>query len=205
MYIEQIRSCATYPQSFHTDFNASPKFTITLLKSHLPPNFARFSVPMGFNKLDLRDYLFHAYNVRAIHVRSSITQGKASKNQKGQLKRDPPKKYMTAQLLEPFVWPEEPWVKEGVREEDWEGFQRGVVERTEDYDTSGDGLFSYDNNFKHIAAKHVPSREHRTQLAEQARELLRGETRWQSTAAVLNSEEFQGRKEPRKRGTGGQD
>jgi large subunit ribosomal protein L23 len=71
-----------------------------MIKSHLPPNYARFIVPMTFNKLDLRDYLFHAYSVRTLHIRSSITQGKASKNNKGQLRREPSVKTMTVELTE---------------------------------------------------------------------------------------------------------
>ena len=35
---------------------------LTLLRTpNSPPNFATFLVPLNLNKLDMRDYLFHAY------------------------------------------------------------------------------------------------------------------------------------------------
>jgi large subunit ribosomal protein L23 len=174
---------------------------VTLIKSHLPPNFARFIVPISFNKLDLRDYLFHAYNVRTLHIRSSIAQGKASKNEKGQLKRDPPTKYMTAQLLEPFVWPAEPWVKEGVPEEEWEGFNREVQRLTQEAEQSNETALKYDKRFRGEGARSVPKRSERASLAEQARRLLDGREKWQGTAAAMGREEFW-RRDARGRTTG---
>lgn len=58
--------------------------------------------------MDIRDYLFHAYNVRVLRVRSFITQSKVEVNEKGQKFRRRGVKKMTVEMTEPFVWPEEP-------------------------------------------------------------------------------------------------
>jgi large subunit ribosomal protein L23 len=67
------------------------------------------------NKLDLRDYLFHAYNVNVVSVRSYIDQQKVTQDKpkanKVQIKRwFRPRaiKKMTVELEVPFVWPEQP-------------------------------------------------------------------------------------------------
>jgi large subunit ribosomal protein L23 len=176
--------------------NSSPKFTVTLIKSHLPPNFARFIVPISFNKLDLRDYLFHAYNVRTLHIRSSITQGKAFKNNMGQLKRDPPTKYMTAQLLEPFVWPEEPWVKAGIPEEEWDGFDKETHRKTQEAEQNNDVAIKFDKRFRGENSRRLPERKERLSLAEQARRLLDGREKWQGTAAAMGKDEWWRRDNP---------
>jgi large subunit ribosomal protein L23 len=132
--------------------------------------------------------------VRVLHVRSSITQGRATKNAVGQLKREKSTKYMTAQLLEPFVWPEDPWVKEGVREEDWDGFQRGTLEMTEEADRNNDVAMRYDKRMKGEGQKRLPGKEHRDTLAEQARRLLSGQDKWRPTWQAMGQEEFWNRK-----------
>jgi large subunit ribosomal protein L23 len=66
-------------------------------------------VPLSFNKLDLRDYLLHAYNVATVGVRSAIYQrppGRSSVH--GRIFRPLPIKMMTVELTQPFVWPERP-------------------------------------------------------------------------------------------------
>jgi large subunit ribosomal protein L23 len=90
-----------------------PKFTITLLRTpHLPPNFAQFVVPLNINKLDLRDYLLHAYGVEVLNVRSFITQRKIERTKPGttglHYYRPRSIKKMTVELVKPFVYPEEP-------------------------------------------------------------------------------------------------
>ena len=52
-----------------------PSFTVTLIRTpNLPPTMASFIVPLNFNKLDLKDYLYHVYNVPVISIRSYIQQ-----------------------------------------------------------------------------------------------------------------------------------
>ncbi|CCX04447.1 ribosomal protein L23-domain-containing protein [Pyronema domesticum] len=99
-----------------------PNFTISLLRTqHLPPNYAQFIVPLNINKLDLRDYLYHAYGVEVLNVRSFITQKKIERHKPGEKAtrywRPASIKKMTVELVKPFVWPEEPtdlapWDKE---------------------------------------------------------------------------------------------
>ncbi|KAF2189738.1 hypothetical protein K469DRAFT_562794 [Zopfia rhizophila CBS 207.26] len=98
-----------------------PKFTIALMRSsHLSPYHARFLAPLTFSKLDLRDYLYHAYNVKAINIRSHIKQqpvqqepvDRRNPNQYSVYQRrhwrPQAKKYMTIEMDRPFVWPAEP-------------------------------------------------------------------------------------------------
>jgi hypothetical protein len=106
---------------------------------------------------------------------------------------------MTAQLLEPFVWPAEPWVKEGVKEEEWDGFQRGTMELTEDADRGNEVALRFDKRMRSQGERIKPAKEHRDMLAEQADRLLSGRDRWRSTASAMRTEEFW------RRGTGAQE
>ncbi|KAI9888975.1 MAG: hypothetical protein M1814_006092 [Vezdaea aestivalis] len=106
-----------------------PNFKITFIRSpFLPPKFASFWVPLTFNKLDMRDYMFHLYGVRALSVRSFVQQTPAGfqvdNKKKGMMRlpakfwhRRRAKKKMTIEMDKPFIWPEpptdfEPWDKE---------------------------------------------------------------------------------------------
>ena len=79
-------------------------------KPRQPPNLATFVVPLQFHKFDLRDYLFHAYNVEVTSVRSFINQ--PAPRQKygnvGKWYRPRSQKMMIVELVKPFVWPEAP-------------------------------------------------------------------------------------------------
>ncbi|KAI4870051.1 hypothetical protein F4820DRAFT_404960 [Hypoxylon rubiginosum] len=88
-----------------------PSHIITLLRPRekQPPNFASFKVPLTFNKLDLRDYLLHAYNVPVLGVRSQLTQRRPRRSKMHhRIYRPPPVKTMTVELHRPFAWPEVP-------------------------------------------------------------------------------------------------
>jgi len=88
-----------------------PDFVITFLRTpNLPPTFAKFVVPLTFNKLDLRDYLFHAYGVTVLRVRSYVEQQKVQSKGKAARRWYRPRavKKMTVEMDKPFVWPEEP-------------------------------------------------------------------------------------------------
>ncbi|KAI0996686.1 hypothetical protein K3495_g11496 [Podosphaera aphanis] len=89
-----------------------PDFTITLLNTpNSPPTFASFIVPLKFNKLDMRDYLWNMYNIRCLDVRSYIVQQKLQYDRPGAARprREPyrPKaiKRMTIEMEKGFVWP----------------------------------------------------------------------------------------------------
>jgi len=98
--------CSLYRHAVLTP--SRPDITVTFLRtSTLPATWARFKVPLTFNKLDIRDYLFHAYGVRVLRVRSYVEQQKVI--MKGRRWRRPQaKKFMTVEMDRPFVWPEPP-------------------------------------------------------------------------------------------------
>ncbi|KAI1503919.1 hypothetical protein F5X99DRAFT_406597 [Biscogniauxia marginata] len=88
-----------------------PNHVITFLrpKDYQPPQFATFKVPLTFNKLDLRDYLFHAYNVPVLGVRSQLRAQRIRRSRfHKRIYRPPPIKTMTVELTKPFVWPARP-------------------------------------------------------------------------------------------------
>ena len=94
--------------SFH-----SPNFVITFLRTPLkPPHFASFLVPLNLNKLDLKSYLYNAYNIRVLHVRSFIIHGRMVRDARtGRKYRKPRTKKMTVEMDGPkaaFVWPDPP-------------------------------------------------------------------------------------------------
>lgn len=86
-----------------------PDHVITFIrpKPKQSPLLATFVVPLNFNKLDMRDYLWHAYNVKVTAVRSFINEqaveSKGGGN--GQIYRPRSQKMMIAELAKPFVWP----------------------------------------------------------------------------------------------------
>ncbi len=89
---------------------------MTLIRTpRLPPTYARFIVPLRMNKLDIRDYLYHAYGVTVLSVRSFVQQQKV-RHDKPDAERPRPRRWfrpraikrMTVEMERPFVWPEEP-------------------------------------------------------------------------------------------------
>lgn len=112
---------------------SSPNHIITFIrpKPKQPPNLATFVVPLTFNKLDLRDYLFHVYNVKVTGVRSFINEKKPErKNGRGAWYRPRSQKMMIAELVDPFVWPEPPEKTAEARSEfDYDMYLRSEKER----------------------------------------------------------------------------
>ena len=115
-----------------TDLNCSgsrPNHVIAFIrpKPKQPPNLATFVVPLQFNKLDLRDYLYHAYNVEVTSVRSFINQPAPRKKfgHTGKWFRPRSQKMMIAELVKPFIWPEAP------KEEEREKFDYGIFKKME--------------------------------------------------------------------------
>lgn len=88
-----------------------PKARVILLRPNAKhtPYQAKFIVPKSFNKLDLRDYLFHVYGLRAMNITTQLLHGKYTRaNASLPRYRTPQIKKMTIDMAEPFVWPEEP-------------------------------------------------------------------------------------------------
>jgi large subunit ribosomal protein L23 len=91
--------------------SSRPKFTVAMVRAPgLSPYHARFLVPLDFSKYDLRDYLYHAYNVKCFNVRSYVKQMPVRDTvaQPRHWFRPDSKKYMTVEMEQPFVWPEAP-------------------------------------------------------------------------------------------------
>ncbi|KAK3339306.1 hypothetical protein B0H65DRAFT_296386 [Neurospora tetraspora] len=89
-----------------------PNHVITFVRPlpKQPPNLATFIVPLEFNKLDLRDYLYHVYNVEVTGVRSFVNQRMHEQRhgEVGNWRRPKSQKMMIAELAKPFVWPKPP-------------------------------------------------------------------------------------------------
>lgn len=89
----------------------SPKFTVALVRTpDASPYHARFHVPLDFSKYDLRDYLYHAYKVKAFNIRSFVKQMpvRDTAARPRTWFRPESKKYMTIEMERPFVWPATP-------------------------------------------------------------------------------------------------
>lgn len=92
----------------------SPNFKIGLLRtSHLPPTLAQFIVPLNFTKLDMKDYLYKAYDIRTRSVRSYVVQQKVRRIKNlDEMRREPYRpraiKKMTVEMNTPFVYPDPP-------------------------------------------------------------------------------------------------
>ncbi|KAK6438922.1 mitochondrial 54S ribosomal protein YmL41 [Oleoguttula sp. CCFEE 5521] len=157
-----------------------PTFSISLHRTpHLSPSYAQFSVPLWFSKLDLRDYLYNAYAVRCVSIRSYIklqrlTQGSPTglngeSNSRPQYKRwHRPRslKRMTVELESPFVWPEELG-----REMLDEKFDKGQMER------AGRGQEEMQRGMGSDGDTVVDD-PRRRRMREQAKELLEGRAKW---------------------------
>ncbi|QLG72755.1 hypothetical protein HG535_0D04640 [Zygotorulaspora mrakii] len=88
-----------------------PKARVILLRPNAKhtPYQAKFIVPKSFNKLDLRDYLFHLYGLRAMNITTQLLHGRYARVNLGTPRyREPQIKKMTIDMAEPFIWPEEP-------------------------------------------------------------------------------------------------
>ncbi|KAK4178235.1 putative mitochondrial LSU ribosomal protein L23 precursor [Triangularia setosa] len=162
-----------------------PNHVVALLrpKPKQSPHLATFAVPLQFNKLDLRDYLHHAYGVETTAIRSFINQPKPErKNKNGPWYRPRAQKMMIAELVKPFVWPDPVKEEEDLKQWDHEMFQKLQKDRRA-------------QEKKQKNPKKVPLR---TKLAvpddvrsvsEQARELLR------KAKGLEDGEEGEGKKE----------
>lgn len=83
-----------------------PWAPITLLRpsAKMTPYQAQFMVPRNFNKLDLRDYLWHVYGLRALGITTQIKWSKWVRTGMQRI-RTPQFKKMIIEMEEPFLWP----------------------------------------------------------------------------------------------------
>lgn len=181
LYAPSLRPIATEQNG--SSFRDRPSFSITLHRTRrLPANNATFTVPLWFSKLDLRDYLYHAYNVRILSVRSyiklqRIRSGAPSYIPGEEYPRPTPRRWhrpkshkrMTVELERPFVWPEEP------TEEDYEKFNKKQVNM-------------YKKETEKFQERLSPTKdtvintERRESMREQAKALLEGRAKWKAVA-----------------------
>lgn len=88
-----------------------PKARICLLRPNAKhtPYQAKFLVPRNFNKMDLRDYLWHVYGLRALNVTVQLLHASFVRGMNDHARyRGPQYKKMTIDMAEPFIWPELP-------------------------------------------------------------------------------------------------
>jgi large subunit ribosomal protein L23 len=131
-------------------------------------------VPLAFNKLDIRDYLLHAYGVRSVSVRSHVAQRPPRISSfTGRIGRPPPIKYMTVELERPFVWPAAPDAEEAKQ---WhsDALQRRV-QLEKEFQARRD---AYQRKGDIQSPAHARVSEDRRLLAAQAEALLAGRVQW---------------------------
>lgn len=91
VYFPGARICLLRPNAKHTPYQA------------------KFLVPKKFNKMDLRDYLWHVYGLRALNITVQLLHGKFVRGPFDYSRyREPQLKKMTVDMAEPFIWPEVP-------------------------------------------------------------------------------------------------
>jgi large subunit ribosomal protein L23 len=147
---------------------------VTLIRTpRMPASFAKFIVPLNMNKLDLRDYLYHAYNVRVVSVRSYIDQQKVTQGKPNAPKmtikrwfRPRAIKKMTVELESPFVWPEMPTKDE--LNENWS---------KDTHDEAKGDNDKYAEQRGRLSDTFV-DRDERKSMREQARALLQRKEQW---------------------------
>ncbi|KAL2754339.1 hypothetical protein ACRALDRAFT_2028777 [Sodiomyces alcalophilus JCM 7366] len=156
-----------------------PSHVITFLRrDDRPPNWAFFQVPLTFTKFDLRDYLWNLYGVETTAIRSVVQQHRIERRNggRGALFRPPPKKYMTAELTRPFVWPEVPKDVEAWNKDLWDAREKSVRQSHEDQRRRMSGELG------------SPSKEgmsfDRRQLRARAQQYLDGQLTWETDAKL---------------------
>ncbi|CAK7268891.1 mitochondrial 54S ribosomal protein YmL41 [Sporothrix epigloea] len=181
-----------------------PSHLVTMLPPRriFSPYFATFQVPLRFNKLDLRDYLYHAYGVEVRSVRSWLTpqiprrrytevdEEDTTRNivkfGTGPWYRPQPIKRMMVELVKPFAFPDPPAeptkAQLGTEEDprkDWDYDMHKRVSAQSKISEKDQELMMHDRKFRMRSEhEHVPA--FRVGLARQARELVAGERTWKN-------------------------
>lgn len=133
-------------------------------------------MPLKFNKLDIRDYLLHAYNVRSVGVRSAIMRRPIRKHPLTmRMHRPRPIKYMTVEMDKPFVWPKEPTAEE---RKIWHNEE--TEKRIEQHKKHQERMELFQKHGKLPDPTEMKRSKDRTMLAQQAKDLLSGKTKWEN-------------------------
>ncbi|KAF2761667.1 hypothetical protein EJ05DRAFT_179799 [Pseudovirgaria hyperparasitica] len=156
-----------------------PSFTIQLIYQE-NPNEAKFHVPLNFSKMDLHDYLYHAYGLKVKNIRSWVTNGYATKEKRPSTSFDllyakawrwvEGKKYMIVELHEPFIWPKP--TKGKMRNK-----KTGEVEEVDDFRPWGKQL---DADYTAPQARRtiINTRDRALRMKMEAEEILSGKRKW---------------------------
>lgn len=142
----------------------------------------------------MKDYLYHAYGVESLHVRSVVRLSPIEENKPSELRvrgrrwhRPASKKYMTIRMEKPFVWPEEPLDYKPWDRESYEAANDQRREEEEAMTPKGNSMEPSDAKWlKEKAAKLRNERKEKAarQLAElQQRQRQEAERRVQRQAA----------------------
>jgi large subunit ribosomal protein L23 len=134
-----------------------PQAKVILLRpsaKHTPYQ-AKFIVPRNFNKLDLRDYLYHVYGLRALNVTVQLMWGRWTREQPGRPRyRSPMVKKMTIEMPEPFIWPEP--TPEDVKKYEYQiDFFEELKKYTQDSDRQGSDKLKPPRAFGGIVGPYV--------------------------------------------------
>jgi len=128
------------------------------------------------NKLDLRDYLHHAYSVRTVSIRSYVEQQRVQQGKSNSVRpaikrwfRPRAIKKMVVELESPFVWPEEP--------SDFEPWSKDTYEKAREDNEK------YQRSRGRLADERYDVEDRRS-LNEQAKALLAGQEKWRPGMSV---------------------
>lgn len=137
---------------------------------------AEFLVPLKINKLDLKDYLFHAYGIPALTIRSSIQQMPIKRKwPRGPYHRPQATKRMIVEMDTsyrggPFVWPEE--------ETNFEAWDKQI------FDDNEASRKAYQQNMARYGAG--VGRKEVGSLKEQVQELIERKQAWKPSWSLRN-------------------
>lgn len=150
---------------------------VTFLRGQ-DPRHAKFQVPLWFSKLDLRDYLWHAYGVESYSARSYVKltpvrplEGHAPRR----WHRKKSRKFITVELARPFVWPKEP-----------QDLSEWNADTNEQASKEQKGLQERSGSTKDT----VVNEERRERMKEQAKALLEGKAKWIPPMRTFGTEVF---------------
>ncbi|CAN6605790.1 large ribosomal subunit protein uL23m [Trichomonascus vanleenenianus] len=138
-----------------------PQAKIVLLRPSAKhsPFQAKFIVPRNFNKLDLRDYLWHVYGLRALNVTTQLMFSKWDRARPNLPRhRTPQIKKMTIEMEDPFIWPE-PLTKEEQDKEFQINLHEEMRKYAEDIDRIGSNKLRPPRAFGGIVGPYVPAAE----------------------------------------------
>jgi large subunit ribosomal protein L23 len=154
--------------------SSRPTHVITMLRPRpgLPPWHASFRVPLSFNKLEFRDYLYNVYNVEVSSVRSMVVQRPGGYGERNRPLSD---KIMHVTLVKPFVWPAVP------RKEDLQAFDKGIFDTMRAAEKKQEEKHDRLRTREHLQPLRDEERQPgMEQLSKHAKDLLSGKVKWRA-------------------------